>query len=179
MNERIKTSRPMGPLDRLDNRRPADSAQNQIGHGEQPDTHHDELQKIGDQHREHPPDDGIDRHHQQQSGHGDHQVTLVHTADEYQKLAADPQKHPHVQQSTQYNHHTRQPADKLTKPNFEQFRDRHDSRVSQRLHAKPGDADDEHRQGLQDARCRPGKPKFITRLGRIHAGDDAKLGRCQ
>ena len=50
---------------------PADLAENQEGDDDQAGAHHDELQEVGHQHREHAAQDGVDGHADQQRGHHD------------------------------------------------------------------------------------------------------------
>ena len=62
---------------------------------------------------------------------------------------------------------------------LEQLGNRDHARIAQRLDAEAGQTDHEHRHRLADARRRAGKAVLVARLGRVHAGDDAELGRRQ
>ena len=59
---------------------------------------------------------------------------------------------------------------------FQQLGNGHHAGVAERLNAKAGDADKEHRQAHENAWHRAGKAVLVAVFGRIHAGDDAELG---
>ena len=144
-----------------------------------PALHHEELEEVGDQHGEHAAQHRVDRTQHQQHGHHQEDVAVevvqVEAAHQHQELAGDAEEDPHVQQPAEHDHHAGRPADAGSVALLEQFGNSHHAGLAERLDAEPRDADEEHRQGHEDAGRSPGEAVLISGLGGVHAGDDAEL----
>src|SRR6266480_4282030 len=97
VHERIEASVAVFRFHGIDNCLPTDFAQNQNRHGDQARAHHNELQKIGYEYREHAAENRVHSHAYEEHGHHNFEIADVESGDKHEKLAADPQKHAHIQ----------------------------------------------------------------------------------
>ena len=186
VGQRVEAAGAAMRLHGVDQRAPADVAQDQEGDHQQSGAHHHELQEVGHQHREHAPQHRVDGDQQEQRRHRDLEQVRGHPATGarggartrhlQQELAARPQEHAHVQQAAEHDDHAGGPAHARAEALLEELGQRGDARLAQRPHAEAGQADDEHRRRLQQAGNRAGEAVEEAVLRRVHAGDDAELG---
>ena len=103
------------------------------------------------------------------------QVGQIEAADQHQELAGNAEKHTHVQQAAQHDHHAGRPANagtiSLSNSSGMVITPAWRSGLTQ----KPV-VPTKNIASVEDAGRCAGKAVLVAILGRIHAGDDAELG---
>src|SRR5262245_16422766 len=89
---------------------PAHVDQEEHGHNDKANAHHNELQKICDQHGKHSAEDRVNSHTDEQDGHGKFKILHVESAHDHQELAARSQEHAHVEQASEDDDDSRSPS---------------------------------------------------------------------
>ena len=128
---------------------------------------------------DHAAHNGVQRDPEQQHCHCDLKVIRVQTAHNDKEIAPHPEEHPHIQQTTENDHHATHPADTGAEFIFEKLRDGHHTGLAKRVDAKTGYPNEQHRDRKKDPRRCTGKTLVVAVLGGVHTGDDAKLTGCQ
>src|SRR6185369_2061845 len=129
---------------------PTDVHEDHDRHDDEADAHHDELQEVRHEHREHAAEDRVDRDADEENRHRDLEVADVESADEHEELAPRPQEHTHVQEAAEDDYNAGRPSYAGAEGPLDELRHGDDSRVPQRLDAEASDAYDEHRDRHQD-----------------------------
>jgi hypothetical protein len=153
----------------------ADVDQHQHGGDDDAGAHHEKLQVIGHEHREHAAERGVKEDEPEQDGHDPLEPRWRHAGGPDEELAAKPQEDAHVEQAAEHDEEAREPAHADAEAFFKQLGNGHHPGGRAADDDETGAADEVEGRGHDHADARPGEALLEAELGGIHDRHEPEL----
>ena len=153
-----------------------DREQHVQGDYQHADPQYQKLDQVGNHHRDHAPQHGVEQHQTEQTGHDPFQVDVVRQAgNRGQEFGTGSQEQTHVEDPGQYHHHAAQHAHPLRVALLVVLGNRQHHAGPELEHDDTGQSHNQQRDPLDDRQVKGREMLGETLLRRVHDGHQTEF----